>query len=264
MLTLTVPEPPAMFSVCSSSKSPQVSVAVVTGKGPLHIFQHKLNGPVKKPLLPSVTLKVIDALEETSTLPILASWISDEGLLTAYGANWLRLRFEKFMVSNLEVDTVIKREYATQKKKGKRNQPLHQLPDSQVDVPVNVKHLPGGGAAGGLEGISGKKRKKPGAAEMEEGIVEDGELPMEERLTNLTIEGGGGAAGAGGGGALNSNNLANLLSQGLHSKDVRILQSVLSRWDENVIAATVRSLPVQLIVPLLQEIRGMLGGKAQQ
>lgn len=49
--------------------------------------------------------------------------------------------------------------------------------------------------------------------------------------------------------------------QGLHSKDVKILQSVLSRWDQDVIENTVRSLPVQLIVPLLNEVKKMLANK---
>ena len=53
------------------------------------------------------------------------------------------------------------------------------------------------------------------------------------------------------------------VQQGLHSKDSRILNSVLARWDEEVITNTVRSLPVQLIVPLLKEVKLMLAGKGQ-
>jgi len=81
---------------------------------------------------------------------------------------------------------------------------------------------------------------------------------MEERLTNLTIEVPSGSA------IPSSSKLSMLLSQGLTSKDPQILQSVLSRWDEDVISTTLRSLPVQFIIPLLHEIRRMLGGKAQQ
>jgi U3 small nucleolar RNA-associated protein 5 len=80
---------------------------------------------------------------------------------------------------------------------------------------------------------------------------------MEERLTNLTIDTP--LTGV----IPDGSNLAHVLCQGLHSKDVRILHSVLSRWDENIVAATIRSLPVQLLVPLLNEIKVLLGGKAQ-
>jgi hypothetical protein len=157
----------------------------------------------------------------------------------------------------------------TKKKKSTSNNAHNDL----VEVPADVKHLqPGTEDAVLLGEKSGKKRKQK-----EEEKAEDGELPMEERLTNLTI-----TTSASG---IRENNLAHLLSQvkqiipakpkehisnkmfvvfqGLHSKDVRILHSVLSRWDEDVITNTIRSLPVQLVVPLLNQAKQMLAGKGQ-
>ncbi|CAL8090103.1 unnamed protein product [Orchesella dallaii] len=267
VLTLTVPEPPQSFSILNS-ESGHVAVATVTQKGPLHLFRHKLNGPVKKPLLPSISLKIVDSLDDNKCVPLLASHISDEAdednltLLASYGS-WVRLRFEKFPVSSLDSQSVVKREYSMQKKKGKNKQlgvtDSLQSPDV-VEVPNDVKHLqPGLDSLAVPSDSKAKKRKKPGEEEKQDGfIVDDGELPMEERLTNLTID------TPASGSVPSASNLSHLLSQGLHSKDSRILQSVLCRWDENIISSTVRSLPVQLIIPLLNEIKGMLAGKAQQ
>jgi hypothetical protein len=264
VLTLTVPEPPQSFSVLRSDGG-QVAVASVTQKGPLHLFKHKLNGPVKKPLLPSVTLKVLDSLDDSKQIPVLTSYISDEDgaddmtLLVSYG-NWLRLRFEKLKVSALDAASTIKREYSAHKKKGKNKQAQSLQDNDLVEVPNDVKHLQPG-SEGLLQSTSdskAKKRKNVGDGGEDAMAVDDGELPMEERLTNLTIEVPSGST------VPSSSKLSMLLSQGLTSKDPQIIQSVLSRWDEDIISTTLRSLPVQFIIPLLHEIRRMLGGKAQQ
>lgn len=263
VLTLTVPEPASNFFVHNSADG-QVTVTSVTQKGPLHVFKHKLNGPVKKPILPCSTLNVVESFDSNKLVTILASYIysddnDDVKLLIGYGS-WLRLRFEKLATHSLEKETTIKREYSLQKK-GKKT--VHTIPDSDlVEIPDNVKHLQDGSEVLDEQSQSSqsksRKRKTAGEDEEEPFVTDDGELPMEERITNLTIDNQPSTS------VPSSSNLANLLSQGLHSKDVRILQSVLCRWDETVISTTVRSLPVQLIIPLLSEIRKMMGGKAQQ
>lgn len=80
------------------------------------------------------------------------------------------------------------------------------------------------------------------------------EAPMEERLENLTLnrlEGG----------VPKVDNVAQLLVQGLHSKDKTILQTVLCKRDESVIQSTVRRLPMPVIVPLLTELTALIRGK---
>lgn len=56
-------------------------------------------------------------------------------------------------------------------------------------------------------------------------------------------------------------NLAQLLIQGLHSGDKNLLSTVLFVKKESVIKNTVAKLPVQAIVPLLNELKNMLQGK---
>jgi U3 small nucleolar RNA-associated protein 5 len=173
-------------------------------------------------------------------------------LLAAYG-NWLKLRFERFEVSTISKEHVVSREFSQLKsKKSKKSSKSQTMEEEHTEVPNDVKHLtPGTETLHHVPGSS--KSKKQGRKEK----VEEGDLPMEERLTNLTID------------APVRNelpqgeNLGHLLSQGLHSKDTRILQSVLHRSDEKLILNTVRSLPVQLVLPLVEEIKVMLTGKSQ-
>lgn len=80
------------------------------------------------------------------------------------------------------------------------------------------------------------------------------EVTMEKRLENLTLN------------KLDTavprvDNLAQLLVQGLHSKDKTILRNVLSKRDENTIRNTIKRLSMQVIVPLLTELTCLIQGK---
>ena len=46
-----------------------------------------------------------------------------------------------------------------------------------------------------------------------------------------------------------------LLLQGLHNRDRRILDSVLDRADDELIENTVRKLPVDGVIPLIEELQ---------
>lgn len=189
-------------------------MAATTIKGQMNLFKHKLNGPVKKPLLPSATMKVVDTSDVDKSVPLLASHIIDNGddnlsILACYGS-WLRLRFEKFAVSSLDLQTIVKREYFAQSKSGKKNKQRSILEKDIVEIPSTVKHLQPGSESltAGVTDSKAKKRKKNEDLAGQEGPPDDdGELPMEERLTNLTIDTPASSS------VPSSNNLANLLSQ---------------------------------------------------
>jgi len=97
----------------------------------------------------------------------------------------------------------ISREFFGGSKKKKSKSTIQE--DPVVEVPSDVKHLQPG-TEGTLVGTekSGRKRKKELAAEK----LDKDELPMEERLANLTMD-----APAAGASAIRGNNLAHLLSQ---------------------------------------------------
>lgn len=84
------------------------------------------------------------------------------------------------------------------------------------------------------------------------------QLPMEIRLENLSLKM---ASNTPGETPTKATNMAQLLMQGLHSKDKTILRDVLMRRDETLIQNTVARLPVETIAPLLKELTVMLQGK---
>lgn len=79
---------------------------------------------------------------------------------------------------------------------------------------------------------------------------------MEKRLENLTLHKLNGASDV-----PKVDNVAELLKQGLHSKDKEILRTVLSKKDENIVRNTVKRLPMDLIVPFVKELCVFIQGK---
>lgn len=57
------------------------------------------------------------------------------------------------------------------------------------------------------------------------------------------------------------NNVAQLLLQGLHSKDKNILRTALWRKDDTIIRNTVKRLPVTVFEPLINELSTLVHGK---
>lgn len=81
------------------------------------------------------------------------------------------------------------------------------------------------------------------------------EVPLEERLENLAL------VNPQSNDVPKKDNMAQLLLQGLQSKDRNILQSVLFRAEPSVIDVTVKHLPVQALVPLIRELTSIMDGK---
>lgn len=119
----------------------------------------------------------------------------------------------------------------TEEKPGKEGQILN------VVTPItenNVEYL------NAVSATSSKKR------------VKDVEIPMETRLENLKI---------GDGGKPNAKNMAHLLVQGLHNKDANILRLVLRQKDEETVRLTVKRLPAQYVVTLVNELSLLMSKK---
>merc|ERR1712080_413772 len=96
----------------------------------------------------------------------------------------------------------------------------------------------------GQPAATGKLRKR---TKSQNGTTVDS-LPVEERLALLSNQSGKGAPPR-------TDTLAQLLVQGLHGKDVRILDSVLDRADDELIDNTVRRIPAEAVVPLVTTLQ---------
>ncbi|GJQ77781.1 hypothetical protein Trydic_g16043 [Trypoxylus dichotomus] len=82
------------------------------------------------------------------------------------------------------------------------------------------------------------------------------EMPMEQRLENLRLTKSDITSKV-----PKMGNVAQLLIQGLHSKDKHILRNVLIKRDESIIRNTINRLPMPVIVPLLEELTHFVQGK---
>lgn len=104
---LTVPETPNYFHVSVLVDTSEVMVSVTTKSGILYIFKHKLNGPVKKALVPSYSIKILDSSDNTVTVPIITCFLSDtssdQSNLTCVYGDWMRFHFEKFVSCSCKI-----------------------------------------------------------------------------------------------------------------------------------------------------------------
>ena len=142
---------------------------------------------------------------------------------------------------------IIRRDPMTVDKKGESSAMKTRTPILPGDVKVLAPESMMPAAPG--EG-SGRKRR----TQSESNTSGQDALPMEQRLSALNLEQSGADATA----PPQADNLAHLLLQSLHSRDSKILQSVLDRDDVQVINNTVRRIPVQKVLPLIVELTRMM------
>lgn len=82
------------------------------------------------------------------------------------------------------------------------------------------------------------------------------EVPMEKRLENLMINEADSSSKV-----PHANNVSQLLTQGLLSKDKNILRTVLFKKDEQLIKNTIKRIQLSLIGPLFEELTKLIQGK---
>ncbi|KAF5296378.1 hypothetical protein FQA39_LY12497 [Lamprigera yunnana] len=213
------------------------SIVAVTQTGKAHFYQHSLNGKCVKPLKSKTTLQIAMQQEQNSSvglIPIIAAHIhNDLRILLAHG-NEVLMSFENVTINEGEkLQTMVRKDPEVSKVNNKKVTNV-QTP-SAGNAHYVTPHVP-----------LTIKRKNDGTQE----------VPMEKRLENLTLN------------KLHSksrvpsvNNVAQLLIQGLHSKDKTVLRSALSSdHDEAVIKNTIKRLPIPVIAPLVLELTSLIQG----
>ncbi|GFG32378.1 hypothetical protein Cfor_04358 [Coptotermes formosanus] len=228
-------------SLCSTDVT---SVVAVTRSGVLHLYKHQLNGKCSKPLKPRVTVQIASDTGQSQgkdavlPIPILAARKQGSNILIAHGSS-IFLSFETICPRGPEkVLCLVRRD-------PRENVASKDGVISKVKVPEtsdNVEYV-SHTAAVVMSAKRGKKLKS--------------DVPMEERLDNLSLT----KQETGSHEPPRSDSMAHLLMQGLHSKDKRILQSVLMRNDPVLISNTVTRLSLQCTVPLIKELVTLIQGK---
>ncbi|XP_023990853.1 WD repeat-containing protein 43 [Salvelinus sp. IW2-2015] len=234
----------------SNSKEEAVRLAVVCKDGQLHLFEHFLNGPCKKPLSPSCTVQMSGLEDNPVPVPLLAAALTADtlSLLLAYGS-YLQPIIERLDVNTAERHVCLTRDVHTTLTLAM------ETTVSKVKTPVvNAKSkalVPGlpGHQAPVKAGLGSEKRKKGTGTK---------EMSIEERLgeIDLSLEKGGVRETP----SLQTDNFAVLLVQGLESKDANILNNVFQTRKDNLIKKTVSRLPIPAVLPLVEEITKRIQG----
>ncbi|CAN9502593.1 unnamed protein product [Ophioblennius macclurei] len=239
-------EPRHIDLVTSNSKDEAVRLAVVCKDGQLHLFEHFLNGPCKKPLSPSCSVQLSDTKESPMPIPLLAAALvaDTRTVMLAYG-NHLQPLMERVEVNTAERHVCLTRDVQTS---------LSLSTDtavSKVKTPmVNDKNkilIPG--LPGHQAPVKGSEKRKKGTDTKEMSIAERlGEIDLSAALT---VKGTA---------SLQTDNFAVLLVQGLESKDSELLTKVFQTKKETVIKKTVARIPLPAVLPLLEELTKRLQG----
>ncbi|KAM9842007.1 WD repeat-containing protein 43 [Aulostomus maculatus] len=240
--------------VTSNSKEEAVRMAVVCKDGQLHLFEHFLNGPCKKPLSPSCTVQMSDTRDSPLPIPLLAAALGADSrtVLLAYGTH-LQPVMERVEINTAErhvcltrnVQTTLSLSMATTVSKVK-------TPIVNAKSRVLVPGLPGHQAPVKGTSLGSEKRKKD---------TETKEMSIAERLGEIDLSTVSSEKGAAKGTpSLQTDNFAVLLVQGLESSDASLLNKVFQTRKEMVIKKTVARLPLPAVLPLVEEITRRLQG----
>ncbi|XP_041809568.1 WD repeat-containing protein 43 [Chelmon rostratus] len=246
-------EPQHIDLVTSNNKEEAVRLAVVCKDGQLHLFEHFLNGPCKKPMSPSCTVQMSDTKDSPVPIPLLAAALGADTrtVVLAYG-NHLQPVMEKVEINTAERHVCLTRDVQTSLSLSM------ETTVSKVKTPVvNAKSrvlvpgLPGHQAP--VKGTSqgSEKRKKD---------TDTKEMSIAERLGEIDLSSVSEKGAPKGTASLQTDNFAVLLVQGLESSDANILNKVFQTRKEMVIKKTVARLPLPAVLPLVEELTKRLQG----
>ncbi|KAK6304089.1 hypothetical protein J4Q44_G00246750 [Coregonus suidteri] len=243
-------EPQHIDLFTSNSKEEAVRLAVVCKDGQLHLFEHFLNGPCKKPLSPSCTVQMSGVEDSPMPIPLLAAALTTDtrSLLLAYG-NYLQPVMERVEVNTAERHVCLTRDvHTTISLSMEATVSKVKTPVVNAKSKVLVPGLPGHQAP--VKASLGSEKRKKG--------TDTKEMSIEERLgeIDLSLEKGG----VKGAPSLQTDNFAVLLVQGLESKDANILNNVFQTRKDILIKKTVSRLPIPAVLPLVEEITKRMQG----
>ncbi|KAL0969875.1 hypothetical protein UPYG_G00233660 [Umbra pygmaea] len=243
-------EPQHIDLVASSGKEEALRLAVVCKDGQLHIFEHFLNGPCKKPLSPTCTVQMSGIEDKPLPIPLLAAALTTNtrSLLLAYG-NRLQPVMETVEVNTAERHICLSRDVHSTLSLSM------ETTISKVKTPVvNSKSkvlLPGvPGHQAPVKTAEGSEKRKKG--------TDTKEMSIEERLGEIGLSSGKGSTQ--GVPSLQTDSYAVLLVQGLESKDSNILNKVFQTRKDVLIKKTVSRLPLPAVLPLVEELTKRMQG----
>ncbi|XP_062863653.1 WD repeat-containing protein 43 [Trichomycterus rosablanca] len=252
-------EPQYIDLQTADSKDKAVRLAVVCKDGQLHLFEHFLNGPCKKPLSPvcSVQVSSVGAGEGATPAPVtlLAAALCPDrqSLMLAYG-NYLQPIVEKTQINTSERHVCLVRDVHTTLSLSVN------AAVSKVKTPI-VNEQKGKVLIPGVPGHQAPIRASSGESDKRKKGAGPTEMSIEERLEQVELSTlGRKGEDKGASASLQTDSFAVLLVQGLESKDSKILNKIFQTKKEALIRNTVARLPPPAVLPLVEELSRRLQG----
>lgn len=257
------PAPSAIFDTNDSVKSAFAAenqeegdwiLGAVTKSGVLHCFHFNPDeagvGRKKrgKPIKPKSTVQVASdnnaSTQKVMSIPILAGRVATSSAAPAtlhilHGSH-AKPAFETLNLGKLDKLTVLVRNAGVDTTKRQMGAKVMIADTTSVSVLTRTSTL--------MSNTLGTKRKSTAG-----GKVDD--LPMLDRLRLLSRETEHTTTPP------RTDSLLHLLLQGLHNRDKKILDSVLDRADIELIDKTVCKLPVEGVIPLINELQHYIKGR---
>ena len=215
-------------------------VGVVTARGKLCVFRvsRSVSSGTVQPLM---TVSIATPEDQTLTIEAVKLLPGKVSLSYTDTAGPHKPQLEQLNISSLSATTCLVREVRREARHA--NKLEAELVTPKTDGKVTFL-APGPTMITG----SGSGRKRPKEK------VNVASLTVEDRLSLLSTTSNSSDSPK-------TDTLAQLLVQGLHSNDCRILNSVLDRADSVLIDNTVRTIPPQALMPLVTVLQGYIKGR---
>jgi len=215
----------------------QISIGVLTTEGVMAVLT--CSQTADKSSLVSQPLKTVRVKTgQGVTRTVTAVGMVKDKVSIAYGEG-MDIAVEQMNIENLEQNTSLVREKVVVK--SGQSESVTDVVTPKTDGQV-VFLAPG-------TSLSTGKRKAEKA--------DDDSLPVEERISLLSTDPSTPSTTT----TPRTDTLAQLLAQGLHSNDPRILDSVLDRADMELIDNTVKKIPAEAVVPLVTVLQKYIKGR---
>lgn len=252
-ISLQLNDDPVSLSVKSYDDNSSATIVAANRSGQVNVFNYQPNGQSAKQLNPNLTVIIASDSSSSSSsttpqqkdssqvqsIPIQTACLTDDKKLLIAHGKLIDLTFEKLTPDYSDkVQSLIRTD--GRKLKDKKDENLSKIKAVDTD---NAEYISSGSTT-----LNKRTKNSTGS-----------QLPLKDRLENLSLNVE--SISANGKTPAKVHNMAQLLIQGLNSKDKTMLHQVLDNRDERVIENTISSLPVQAITPLLKELTVMLQGK---
>ncbi|XP_043239355.1 WD repeat-containing protein 43-like [Amphibalanus amphitrite] len=237
---------PSQVCVTRQPADDAVLVTAVTTTGVLHVFERQLNGVKKKPVKPKLTVRVASDCAVPKPLPVLCARPGSEQptkLHLCHGS-FLRPAFERLPYETDEPSLCLVRADPAAAPAAAPSAAAGRVKTPATDGPVRQL------AAGHLS--TGRKRRAGDASDAAPALP-TAELPLEQRLGGLVATAAGRPAAP-----PSASSMAQLLVQGLASKDRAMLRTVLETEDPAVVRSTVNALPLDAVLPFIDRLGHLL------